>query len=229
MAQNSQIHTLKKFTSLKNNTLKPYKTPKNDTLKLSDPPPYINGSPPPWDANLKVKMLWLELAIEASSAPAFFIFWKHIVFNLSIWKELLRFLRNESEDPPTCSHLQNAIVRLGVGKGRGRGGCDVSVWTHGKIRYFGRIYILFENRLFKKYKITFALNYRSVPSVFHKIYILYAVVLGQTWYFVHRLLCVYYSARRSLLSPRKTWGHERSLLAALVCVYTQFTYDFDSS
>ena len=32
MAQNSQIHTLKKYTSLKIDTLKPYKTPKKGTL-----------------------------------------------------------------------------------------------------------------------------------------------------------------------------------------------------
>ena len=32
MAQNSQIHTLKKYTSLKIDTLNPYKTPKNGTL-----------------------------------------------------------------------------------------------------------------------------------------------------------------------------------------------------
>ena len=32
LAQNSQIHTLKKYTSLKKDTLKPYKTPKKGTL-----------------------------------------------------------------------------------------------------------------------------------------------------------------------------------------------------
>ena len=32
VAQNSQIHTLKKYTSLKTDTLKPYKTPKTGTL-----------------------------------------------------------------------------------------------------------------------------------------------------------------------------------------------------
>ena len=49
VAQKSQIHTLKKYTSLKNDTLKPEKTPKNDTLKLSDPPPpYILMGVPPW-------------------------------------------------------------------------------------------------------------------------------------------------------------------------------------
>ena len=32
VAQNSQIHTLKKYMSLKNDTLKPYKTPKRGTL-----------------------------------------------------------------------------------------------------------------------------------------------------------------------------------------------------
>ena len=32
VAQNSQIHTLKKYTSLKHDTLKPYKTPPKGTL-----------------------------------------------------------------------------------------------------------------------------------------------------------------------------------------------------
>ena len=32
VAQNSQIHTLKNYTSLKNDTLKPYKTPQKGTL-----------------------------------------------------------------------------------------------------------------------------------------------------------------------------------------------------
>ena len=32
VAQNSKIHTLKKYTSLKNDALKPYKTPKKGTL-----------------------------------------------------------------------------------------------------------------------------------------------------------------------------------------------------
>ena len=32
VAQNSQIHILKKYMSLKNDTLKPYKTPKRGTL-----------------------------------------------------------------------------------------------------------------------------------------------------------------------------------------------------
>ena len=47
VAQNSQIHTLKKFTSLKNDTLKPYKTPQNVPFNFRTLRHILMGVPPP--------------------------------------------------------------------------------------------------------------------------------------------------------------------------------------
>ena len=105
--------------------------------------------------------------------------------------------------------------------GGGGGGCDISLWHMGKFDVFVKKFWTFWEYLETGHKIiTFALNssVSSIPSLFPQNFYCFYSSLG--WHSTQITLCFLHCEQRSLMSQRKTWGHDKCLLAGYTLLTT---------